>query len=88
MGGAGVGQNARVIIVRLTSWIALVTSMPRGQASVQLKIVRHRGDQGDPGGQAHDDHPRVLSPPPGAYPSAATMERSARALLHNGPAVS
>ena len=27
---------------RLTSWIALVTSMPRGQASVQLKVVRQR----------------------------------------------
>ena len=26
----------------LTSWIAFVTSIPRGQASVQLKVVRHR----------------------------------------------
>ena len=30
------------ISARLTSWIALVTSMPRGQASVQLKVVRQR----------------------------------------------
>ncbi len=30
------------INARLTSWIALVTSMPRGQASVQLNVVRQR----------------------------------------------
>src|SRR5690606_33404261 len=35
-------QKARVIIARLTSWIAFVTSMPRGHASVQLKVVRQR----------------------------------------------
>ena len=29
-------------IARFTSWIAFVTSMPRGHASVQLKVVRHR----------------------------------------------
>ena len=27
---------------RLTSWIAFVTWMPRGQASVQLNVVRQR----------------------------------------------
>ena len=32
----------RNIKARLTSWIALVTWMPRGQASVQLKVVRQR----------------------------------------------
>ena len=31
------GQTRREIKARLTSWIACVTSMPRGQASVQLK---------------------------------------------------
>ena len=31
-----------MIIARLTSWIAFVTSMPRGHASVQLKVVRQR----------------------------------------------
>ena len=36
------GQTRRVMSARLTSWIALVTSMPRGQASVQLKVVRQR----------------------------------------------
>ncbi|CKS59413.1 Uncharacterised protein [Mycobacterium tuberculosis] len=30
------------ISARLTSWIALVTSMPRGQDSVQLNVVRQR----------------------------------------------
>ena len=35
-------QKRRVISARLTSWIALVTSMPRGHASVQLKVVRQR----------------------------------------------
>src|ERR1700729_2032000 len=30
------------INARLTSWIALVTSMPRGQDSVQLNVVRQR----------------------------------------------
>src|SRR5690606_13821608 len=35
-------QKVRVTIARLTSWIALVTSIPRGHASVQLKIVRQR----------------------------------------------
>jgi hypothetical protein len=30
------------MITRFTSWIALVTSIPRGQASVQLNVVRHR----------------------------------------------
>ena len=29
-------------MLRFTSWIAFVTWMPRGQASVQLKVVRHR----------------------------------------------
>ena len=29
-------------MARLTSWMAFVTWMPRGQASVQLKVVRHR----------------------------------------------
>src|SRR3954469_6032843 len=38
----GERQKARVIIARLTSWIAFVTSMPRGHASVQLKVVRQR----------------------------------------------
>ncbi len=32
----------RNINARLTSWIALVTWMPRGQTSVQLKVVRQR----------------------------------------------
>ena len=38
------GYNRRrpLISACLTSWIALVTSMPRGQASVQLKVVRQR----------------------------------------------
>ena len=35
-------QIRRNINARLTSWIALVTWMPRGQASVQLKVVRQR----------------------------------------------
>ena len=39
MGG---GQKARVIMARFTSWIAFVTSISRGQASVQLKMVRQR----------------------------------------------
>lgn len=29
-------------MARLTSWMALVTLIPRGQSSVQLKVVRHR----------------------------------------------
>ena len=36
------GQMRRNIKARFTSWIALVTWMPRGQASVQLKVVRQR----------------------------------------------
>ena len=36
------GQKRSKRIERLTSWIAFVTWMPRGQASVQLKVVRHR----------------------------------------------
>src|SRR4051794_25432035 len=35
-------HTLRKISARLTSWIALVTSMPRGQASVQLNVVRQR----------------------------------------------
>ena len=35
-------QMRRNIRARLTSWMALVTWMPRGQASVQLKVVRQR----------------------------------------------
>ena len=38
----GRDQNRSNRIDRLTSWMAFVTSMPRGQASVQLKVVRHR----------------------------------------------
>jgi hypothetical protein len=30
------------MMARLTSWMALVTLIPRGHASVQLKVVRHR----------------------------------------------
>jgi hypothetical protein len=30
------------MMARLTSWIALVTLIPRGQASVQLNVVRQR----------------------------------------------
>src|SRR5699024_3608297 len=46
-GGGGSGpdhmdQKARCRIACLTSAMALVTSMPRGQASVQLKVVRQR----------------------------------------------
>src|SRR5690606_35994571 len=36
------GQTRPVITACLTSAIALVTSMPRGHASVQLKVVRQR----------------------------------------------
>jgi plastocyanin len=36
------GENLSNRIARFTSWIAFVTSMPRGHASVQLKVVRHR----------------------------------------------
>src|SRR3954464_7302504 len=36
------GQTRLNSKARLTSWIALVTWMPRGQASVQLKVVRQR----------------------------------------------
>jgi hypothetical protein len=35
-------QGPCSMIARLISWMALVTRMPRGQHSVQLKIVRHR----------------------------------------------
>src|SRR5215471_4184381 len=36
------GLQRENMVARLTSWIALVTSMPRGQDSVQLNVVRHR----------------------------------------------
>src|SRR4030095_15432540 len=35
-------HTRRKMSARFTSWMALVTSMPRGQASVQLKVVRQR----------------------------------------------
>ena len=37
-----VGSEAAEDEGRLTSWMALVIWMPRGQASVQLKVVRQR----------------------------------------------
>src|SRR5271165_2667252 len=36
------GPQRANISARLTSWIAFVTWIPRGQASVQLNVVRHR----------------------------------------------
>ena len=42
LSGVGRSQNRSNRIERFTSWIALVTSMPRGQASVQLNVVRQR----------------------------------------------
>src|SRR3954470_20289511 len=42
LAGGSRRQVRRNSSARLTSWIAFVTSIPRGQASVQLNVVRQR----------------------------------------------